>query len=80
MFNICSAFCQQYPALFKLVNVPVLGDFAQADGDLPRDSVGQHCRRLAVLLTRPPLGEDGVSLCVVPPDALTPPLQNVVQV
>ena len=52
------------------------GDFAQADGD----SVGQHCRRLAVLLTRPPLGEDGVSLCVVPPDALTPPLQNVVQV
>ena len=40
----------------------------------------QHCRRLAVLLTRPPLGEDGVSFCVVPPDALTPPLQNVVQV
>ena len=38
-----------------------------------------HCRRLVVLLTRPPLGEDGVSLCVVPPDALSPPLQNVVQ-
>eukprot|EP00434_Breviolum_minutum_P031056 symbB.v1.2.027469.t1/scaffold2822.1/size98038/4 len=44
-------------------------------------SSSQQCRRMTALFTQPPLGEDGVSLCVVPPDALgTPALQNVVQV
>lgn len=35
---------------------------------------------MTVLLSSPPLGEEGVSLCVVPPQSLDPPLQNVVQV
>lgn len=38
------------------------------------------CRRLTVLLDSPLLGEEGVNLCVVPPGALDPPLDNVVQV
>ncbi|CAK9033367.1 unnamed protein product [Durusdinium trenchii] len=47
---------------------------------VPSQSSSQHCRRMTVLLSSPPLGEEGVSLCVVPPQSLDPPLQNVVQV
>ncbi|CAJ1365127.1 unnamed protein product [Effrenium voratum] len=52
-------------------------DFLQ---EAPVSSASTHCRRCTVLLDRPLLGEEGVSLCVVPPTALDPPLENVVQV
>eukprot|EP00435_Cladocopium_sp_Y103_P050600 s1559_g15.t1 len=75
--RLCGVRTQRGELISTQCVVAACGEFLENEAD---QGSSQHCRRLTVLLTRPPLGEDGVSLCVVPPDALTPPLQNVVQV